>query len=173
MRVQLEVALLNRLVHTANQFNEKIKAAESTDPTNLQTGAHYEAVAINDFDTAKAKFKDAVRVFENIGLPNAKTAYDANNKFTTGILRSDILALVSYDFLDLITSDKSLLSNDIGYNEIFKNMGVRRVMGVDMLPLQTMPKGVHFILVTTGTKGTFAYESVAGGLSINVVQDPN
>lgn len=171
-RIQLEIAILNLLVSSAKKVQSKLQKVD-VDATTIAKGAHFAINNLDTFENAKKEFWNAVTNFTRIGLPNSKTTFDANNKFATGILLTDVLCLCSYEFLNTITSDKALLANSIGYNEIFKNMGVRQILGVNVLPVQTMPTGVNFILINTGAYGTFAYSSIADGLTINVIQDPN
>lgn len=170
-RIQMEIAILNLLVSSAKKVQTKLEKTDA-DATTIEKGAHFATTNLTTFDEAKKEFWNAVMNFTRIGLPNSKTTYDANNKFATGILLNDILCLCSYEFLNLITSDKALLANSVGYNEIFKDMGVRQILGVNVLPVQTMPLGVNFVLINTGAYGTFAYSSIADGLTINVVPHP-
>lgn len=157
---------IKKMLWAAQEFNKKIIADESNRKTaKFANGAHMEYHPTNSPLTAK-QAEDAIKrckyAMQRIGTENAFSEVDQFYKFADGIDLTDIAFICSDEFRDTLLSSDSLKASDSGI-QLFKEMDIKRVMGIDMLVTSALPTGAHFVMLTTGRLGAFAKGPVADG----------
>lgn len=163
---ECEIYALKQLAYEAQEFQTKI-IAENNDFTTFEKGAHLEKVANLTPEKAYDLLSKLKSVITKTGLDNAKSNIDKNFKFATGINMSDVVVLCSNEFMDTILRNQGVFASDKGI-EIFQKMGIKNLLGFDVLAVPELPDGVHFIAITTGQMGTLGKGDVADGHYFNV-----
>lgn len=167
---ELEVNALENLVYSAQEFQKKI-IEENSSYTTFKKGAHLETFSELTPDICYNILSDIKNSMSKIGLSSAKTNIDKTFLCSNGIPKSDLIVMVSPEFLDTLMQRPGMFASDSGI-EIFKLMNIRIILGLNVVEMATMPDGVHVIAVTTGKLGAYGKGSVAGGNHYCYRDDP-
>lgn len=170
-RTRKNFRAIREMVAAAEDIQTKIVAVTSTAIT-FKLGAHVEVKAIATADDAYDKFVDAVTEFQRIGTPEAVEQLNIKYAHAEGIGKPDIIVIGSPEFEAKILGKPGVFASESG-NALFKQAGIKKILGLDFTSSITLPRDVNFIVVTTGMNGTYGYETVDGGTKGRIVTDPD
>lgn len=174
-RINKENLAFAELALAAQTVQEAINKDLSEDKKILtfKQGAH---VQYKNLDTAweiKEAIQQAKKVLKTIGTGKAKTEFDANNLFTTGIdIENNAVLLIDEDIKDKLMELDGLVSSDKGF-ELFKNAKLERILGLTTYSTSNLPDGVNFLLVTNGSHGAYVHNTAGPGYWASVINDPS
>lgn len=161
IKMNNEILAFNNLAYAAQQTQANIIKTDSG-ATTFKLGAHVEKKNLNNADDVYNALSQAKTVIKNIGKANALTTYDKNFKYANGIDLNDVVCLMSDEVLDLLLSKPGVFASDAGL-EVFKNLKIRNILGVNVIPTSNLPIGVNFLMLTVGKMGALAFNKIGVG----------
>lgn len=172
-RIEMETYLFREAAIAAQDIqNTIVSNAADTGATTFKLGAHVQKSNLNTPDDAYNALSDVKNELQKLGLSNAATKFNRDYKFATGINLTDVICVCTPAFLDLIAQKSGLFASEPGF-ELFKVMGIKRILGLDIVSCNTLPEGVNFMIFTTGIHGSIAYTPIADGLKMIIDKNPN
>lgn len=163
-----------RLADQAAMFKQAIADAADYQQTNLDgltifdEGAHF--VVGQEFDDGNAAHDhlcEALDNFQRLGSTSATPEVNQKIPHCNGIPLSDMIIIASNAFTTKLKKVPGVFASTPG-NELFMKNGIDMVEGVAYIATSQLPKGINFIITTTGVHGAIAYEE-CGNITNQVI----
>lgn len=170
-RVIKEQSAFTQAVAAAEAEQTKI-VASTAGATTFAKGAHVVKETLGDAAKSYASLKNSLANFQRIGLDSAPEALGKAYKHAVGIGKNDILVLATPEFEADILSTPGVYASESG-NKLFRDAGIKKILGVDFTSNITLPAGVNYIIITTGINGALSHEQISVGTTGKILIDPN
>ncbi len=155
-RIEKQTTAWQLLVKAAEDIQTTISTADSG-ATTWAKGAHRVQESFTTGEELYKSLRTAIAKFKKLGLPNAPGEFNKNIPCVMGIQPNDMLIILTTDSSSLLLEMPGVLASDKG-NELFQQLNLNRILNVPTLIDDTLPEGVNYMILTTGTHGSLAYE---------------
>ncbi len=135
--------------------------------TTFDEGAHYitnKKFGSTDANAAYDHLCEAIDNFTRLGQENASQDVNKTIPHCYGVPLTDMIILASNQFTTILKKVPGLFSSEAG-NEMFKQYGLSMVEGVPYYATSQLPRGINFIILTTGIHGAICYEECGSIMS--------
>ena len=168
---------VKRQIQAFSKLLTSVKAISITgDPTLFADGAHIEytktAADMPTADEIYKAFSDCLEAALDLGLETAIGKENQEYGHAIGTNYMDWICVMTPRIANILKTKNGIFNSAPGF-EAFSSFGLQAILGINVYISNVLPKGVHFMFLTTGANGTIGFTQASMGLGGIIYPDPD